>query len=369
MATEYRGRRGGRTGVAARLMCGIAFAALMGFALPTASAQDAKDRASGLSPVAQAQSRDFDIPAQPLTSALTAFGDQAGLQVTADTAIVSGRTAPAVSGRMTQEEALRRLMAGSGIAWRYVDAGTVALERATANGDSGATPLDPITVEGKTESAYGPVEGYRAERSASATKTDTPIRDIPNSIQVIPRQIIVDQQAIGLEEVLDNAAGVTFLGNESNRQLDVAIRGFSNASILRNGFNLFGIASTPAEVEVANLERVEVVRGPSVLYGQVEPGGSINLVTKKPLDQPSYSLTFQAGNRGLISPIADVTGPVTEDGSLLYRVVALYRREDSFQDYDESFKRVFVAPSATWRPTPDTDLTVRLEYTKDKDPY
>ena len=346
------------------LLAGMAFAVSAMLGPATAKEGPAPVR------IAQASEIDFAIPAQSLADALVQFSRQTGIQVSSEASVTRDLDSPGVSGRMTAEAALRRLLAGSGISYTFVNDNSVALERSTsATSDSGPIRLDPITVEGRSESAYGPVDGYLAERSATATKTDTPIRDIPNSIQVVPRQVIEDEQAIGLEEVLDNAAGVTYLGNDASRGLNFSVRGFENAPILRDGFNFFGFAATPAEVEVANIERAEVIRGPSVLYGRSEPGGAVNLVTKRPLDEPTYNLEFQAGNRRLVSPIIDLSGPVTEDGELLYRFVGLYRREDSFQDYDESFKRSFVAPSVTWRPTDRTDLTLRLEYTRDKDPY
>lgn len=125
---------------------------------------------------------------------------------------------------------------------------------------------------------------------------------------MIPRQVIEDQQAIGIEEVLENAAGVTFQGNNLGRGLEFSIRGFTGAPILRDGFLLLG--GDVAEPEVANLERVEVLRGPaSVLYGQSEPGGVINLVTKQPLSEPYYNLQLQGGNGDFISPSIDFSGP------------------------------------------------------------
>lgn len=210
---------------------------------------------------------------------------------------------------------------------------------------------------------------YLVPDASTATRTDTPLRDIPNSIQVIPRQVIEDQQATGVEEVLENAAGVTFLGNNDGRQLNFSIRGFQNAPVLRDGFVISGFAS-PAAPEVANLERVEVLRGPaSILYGQAEPGGVVNLVTKQPLSEPYYNIQLQGGNREFISPSLDFSGPLTEDGSLLYRLNALYRTEDSFQDYENNFERFSIAPTLTWRISDRTDLTLNLEYIEDNDPY
>lgn len=188
-----------------------------------------------------------------------------------------------------------------------------------------------------------PEEGYAPSTASVGTRTDSPIRDVPQSIQVIPKQIIEDQQAIGVEEVVENVGGVTFLGNQDSRGLNFSIRGFDNVPVLQNGFRLFGGDSV--EPEVANLERVEVLKGPaSILFGQSEPGGLINLIRKKPLSEPFYKLQIQGGNRGFVSPSVDLSGPLDKDGNLLYRLNALYRREDSFRDYTSSFDRFSSVP-------------------------
>jgi iron complex outermembrane receptor protein len=212
-----------------------------------------------------------------------------------------------------------------------------------------------------------PEDDYYVPDASTATRTDTPLRDIPQSIQAIPEQVIEDQQAIGLEEVVENVGGVTFLGNNDGREFNLAIRGFDNVPILRDGFRRF--SGDSVEPEVANLERVDVLKGPaSVLFGQAEPGGLVNLVTKQPLSDPFYHLQFQVGNRDFISPSIDLSGPLTADGRLLYRLNALYRHQDSFRDYDDSFDRIFVAPTLTWQIGEQTDLTVNLEYIEDDNP-
>ncbi|MEM1242719.1 MAG: TonB-dependent siderophore receptor [Cyanobacteria bacterium P01_H01_bin.26] len=221
-----------------------------------------------------------------------------------------------------------------------------------------------IVVTGEDEDAYFVPD------ASTATRTDTPLRDVPQSIQVIPRQVIEDQQAVGLEDVLENAAGVTFLRNNAGRGLEFSIRGFNNVPVLRDGFLLPSFIGDAAEPEVANLERVEVLRGPaSVLYGQAEPGGVVNLVTKQPLSEPYYNLQFQAGNGEFINPSIDFSGPLTADGRLLYRLNALYRQEDGFRDYDNNFERFFVGPTLTWLISEQTDLTINLEYTDDREPF
>jgi iron complex outermembrane receptor protein len=234
-----------------------------------------------------------------------------------------------------------------------------------------ATPGDPTIPDSVEEIELvvtaEPEEDYYIPDASTATRTDTPILEIPQAVQVIPQEVIEDQQAIGVEEVLENAAGVSFLGNNDGFGLNFSIRGFDNAPILRDGFRLFG--GEGIEPETANLERVEVLRGPaSVLFGQSEPGGVINVVTKQPLSEPFYNVQLQVGNRNFVSPSIDLSGPLTEDGRLLYRLNALYRHQDSFRNFDNSFDRFFIAPILTWQVSDQTDLTVDLEYFSDDDP-
>ncbi|MEM7062492.1 MAG: TonB-dependent siderophore receptor [Cyanobacteria bacterium P01_B01_bin.77] len=215
----------------------------------------------------------------------------------------------------------------------------------------------------------GEQTSYLATDTSTATRTDTPLRDVPQSIQIIPRQVIEDQQATSIEEVLENAAGVIYQGDDEGRGDEFSIRGFAFVPVLRDGFLLPGFSGDAAGAEVANLERVEVLRGPaSVLYGESQPGGVINLVTKRPLSEPYYNLQLQGGNREFISPSIDLSGPLTDDGRLLYRLNALYRQEQGFHDYDNNFERFFIAPTLTWLISDSTDLTVNLEYTEDNEP-
>ncbi|NJK49561.1 AMIN domain-containing protein [Candidatus Gracilibacteria bacterium] len=138
----------------------------------------------------------------------------------------------------------------------------------------------------------GEQDGYRVPDTSTATRTDTPIRDIPQSIQVIPRQVLEDQKTTRLREALRNVSGVSEAFNFGGTTDSFIIRGFAQFNTLRDGFRI-----GQGGRETANLERIEVLKGPaSVLYGNLEPGGVVNLVTKKPLSEPYYFAEFQAGN-------------------------------------------------------------------------
>ncbi len=216
------------------------------------------------------------------------------------------------------------------------------------------------TGEGETE------EDYVVPNVTSATRSDTSILDTPESVQVIPQKVLEDQQIIRLDEALRNVSGVTFGGTDLGRSLQFSIRGFDEAPIIRNGFRQFGADVIP---ETANLERIEVLKGPaSLLFGEIEPGGLINLVTKKPTSEPFYNIETQFGNRSFISPSIDFSGPLTKDGNVLYRLNALYRSSDGIQDVDENIERFYISPVVTWKVGKNTDLNFELEYANDDRP-
>ncbi|MEM8718514.1 MAG: TonB-dependent siderophore receptor [Cyanobacteria bacterium P01_G01_bin.39] len=236
--------------------------------------------------------------------------------------------------------------------------------------DGTTTADDPDDSINVIATGQGAEDEYFVPDASTATRTDTPIRDIPQSIQVIPRQVIEDQQAIELEEVLNNVSGVTTGGTNGGNGESFNIRGFSGAPVLRDGFRQFDGVRDEAFTETANLERVEVLKGPaSILYGEIEPGGVINLVTKKPVEEGSlYKATLQFGDDALVSPSIDFSDSLTADGSLRYRLNALYRHENSFRDFDEDFERFFVAPVISWEIGDRTDITFQLDYTDSKLP-
>lgn len=208
--------------------------------------------------------------------------------------------------------------------------------------------------------------GYIAPNATIGTRTDTPLRDIPQSIQVVPQQVLEDQQVIRLTEALRNVSGVNtddiFAGTIDR----INIRGFQQDVFLRDNFR----QSQFSLRETANLERIEVLKGPaSVLYGNLEPGGVVNLVTKKPLSEPFYSAELLVGSYGFYQPNIDLSGSLDSDKTLLYRLNAVYESNDGFRDFDQNVERVFVAPVLTWQIGKNTDLTLEFDYLNDERPF
>jgi iron complex outermembrane recepter protein len=216
------------------------------------------------------------------------------------------------------------------------------------------------------EKANGPVTGYLASQSATATKTDTPILTTPQSISVITKDQIAAQGAQNLTEALRYTPGVTIESFGANAFFDAfKLRGFDAPRYL-DGLRLPADNTTFAvpRIETYGLERIEVLKGPSsVIYGQTDPGGLLNMVSKRPTDTPHYEIEGSFGSFDRFQGAFDVGGPIDKNGEFLYRVVGLGRDSNSQTDFVQDNK-LFIAPSLTWRPDIDTSLTILSQYQK-----
>jgi iron complex outermembrane receptor protein len=205
------------------------------------------------------QQTNYQIRSQTLDTALVEFSLKSGLQVIADGKLTAGVKSPGVSGRYSPEQALQKLLAGTGVAVQTSRNGTVALKKAAAiEPQSGGTMLKAMTVVGEAvQDPNDPFnESYTVTNSSTATKTDTPIMDTPTSIQVVPRSVMEDQKASTVTEALENVSGVRAqpsLGLVNN----IIIRGFKNQNIYRNG--LKSNDDFPFQFDTANLQSVEVI--------------------------------------------------------------------------------------------------------------
>ncbi|WP_226468217.1 TonB-dependent siderophore receptor [Luteimonas panaciterrae] len=223
-----------------------------------------------------------------------------------------------------------------------------------------AKTLDAVQVRGEAE-------GYTVERTSAGTKTNTPLNEVPQAISVITATQIRDQNAQNLQEVLRYSAGVrTDQYGLDNRGDWFALRGGSSGTTLLDGMRLplTGYYGVIREEPYA-FERIEVMHGPSsVMAGQTAPGGVVNLVHKRPQAEASHEIAVQVGSDERRQIAADLTGPANADGTLLYRLVALARDNETQVEYADDHRR-YIAPSLTWIPNDANTLTVYLEYQKD----
>lgn len=226
-------------------------------------------------------------------------------------------------------------------------------------------PAQPVPAQ-LLERGTGPVVGYSARQSVTATKTDTPLLETPQSVSVVTKDQIKDQGAQSVQDALRYTPGVALQGYGANAFFDgVKLRGFDAPRYL-DGLRLPTDSSTFAmpKIEPYGLERVEVLRGPSSgLYGQSDPGGLINMVSKRPTATPHYDFETTFGNFNYKQGAFDIGGPIDKNGEFLYRIVGLGRLADTQTDFVQDNK-VFISPSFTWRPTMDTSFTILSQYQK-----
>ncbi|KQP77771.1 TonB-dependent receptor [Methylobacterium sp. Leaf113] len=193
----------------------------------------------------------------------------------------------------------------------------------------------------------------------SATRTDTPLREVPQTVVVVPNQVLEDAAATRVDTALD-LAGVGRANNFAGLGLtEFTIRGFATGEYYRNGFPINrGFPNSP---DVASIERIEVLKGPSAfLYGRGDPGGTFNIVTKQPLAERSFAIGTQYGSYNLKRSTFDATGALDEDGKVLARITGAVEDNGSFRDFVRG-DRYYLAPVIAWKPTADTTVTLEGE--------
>ncbi|MEO7425384.1 MAG: TonB-dependent siderophore receptor [Fibrobacteria bacterium] len=206
-------------------------------------------------------------------------------------------------------------------------------------------PLEKVQVLGKRRPSY------KAETSSAASKTAIPLKDMPQSVSTVTKELMLDKQAFRINDIIKNVSGVS-LNNFENR---FTLRGIAgNSYYLINGMRVSGRSfSSPL---ITNLEKVEVVKGPaSALYGNTEPGGTINNVTKKPSETGKRTVAVSSGSFQTSRINTDFTGPLNQDKTLLYRLNVAYQNTATFRDLQERAD-MLIAPSISYRPTSNTTL-------------
>lgn len=200
---------------------------------------------------------------------------------------------------------------------------------------------------------------YKSDYTFGATKTATYLKDVPQAVSIVTKELMADRQVTKAWEVTKMMSGVNRYSNYN----DIVIRGFrsgENQPRLINGLRAaFGYFDQPV---TANLERVEVIKGPaSALFGNAVPGGTINFVTKKPLAEKRSGLSFSAGSFNNLRAAADFTGPLAKDSTILFRLNAAYANAETFRDlqFSENF---MLAPSFSFMPSQKTSINVDLVF-------
>lgn len=299
--------------------------------------------------VAQAQEQqsaqfNFALAAKPLPQALSDFSRVTGLSVIYTDEAPYGLNAPAVSGQMSATQALQGLLGGSGFTFRQIDARTLALEPVPSDG---ALNLGATTISAVAEPADS--TSYQPPPTSSVMRSRGLLLETPQTVNVVPAQVLRDQQPRNLDDALANISGITQANTLGSTQDAVMLRGFGdnrNGSIMRDGMPI-----VQGRALNATAERVEVLKGPSsLLYGIQDPGGVVNIVSKKPQLVQSTSLTvrgstFGNGKNGSGGNL-DTTGPIGDSG-LAYRLIVDHEDEDYWRNFG-THRESMIAPSLAW---------------------
>jgi iron complex outermembrane receptor protein len=319
----------------------------------------------------------YEIPPGSVADALNLLADESGAHLVYDAAITRHVRTLGVSGKRTLEEALRELLTGTGLAYEIDVAGnrvTIVLAQAggtmsDASGpmaeqlppiDIGATPAQPREGAGQppiTKTTAGPVRGYQA-LTARPTRMDTPIRQLPLSVQVVPRKLIDDQSALSQSEAFTNISGVQPLNPFMNGQSSLNVRGMTADRYTDGLSNYYDFGARDLLV---NVERIEVLKGPiSILFqgGPGSIGGVVNVVSKLPTPDRFAEAGVRAGGYSFVSPYVDINQPLTENKSVLFRFTGQFESRD-FNVETVHRQSYTINPTLTLTNNAGTSLTVQ----------
>jgi iron complex outermembrane recepter protein len=322
---------------------------------------------------AAAQARSYSIPPGPLEDTLNRFGREAGILLSFTPETTAGLRSPGLQGSYSVQAGLDTLLVGSGLQATRQPNGSYVLNKVqagTAVTGEAKLPVVTVTASAEQETAWGPVNGYVAKRSATATKTDTPIIETPQSITVVTRDQMTEQNVQSVSDALRYSAGVLAEANGPDPRADnIVVRGFDTGGrdTYRDGLRSYAFNNQGGTVyETYGLERIEVLRGPSsILYGQGGAGGLVNLISKRPTAEPIHELQIQVGENNRTQLAGDFAGKLTEDGEWTYRLTSLLRDSDTFIDHVKD-DRQYIAPALTWTPDADTSFTLLMEYQRNQ---
>lgn len=301
-------------------------------------------------------SRHYDLAGGPLDDSLNRFAQVAGISLPFDPALVQGKRAPALRGDYGVHEGLNRLLADSGLAAIRTASGNYLLVARTRDSDAlelGATTISGLSLGAATENSGS----YTTGVMQTATKLPLSLRETPQSVTVITRQRMDDQAMRSLDDVVQATPGLRMSAARPANS-EFFARGFPITNIMFDGLPTTYNADWVATADLAPYDRVEVVRGATgMMQGAGNPSAAINMVRKRPTKEFQASITGSAGSWDNYRSELDVSGPVTDSGSVRGRFVGAYHGKDSYQDYAGRERGVFYGVTE-FDLTDSTTLTV-----------
>jgi catecholate siderophore receptor len=306
--------------------------------------------------------RDFDIAPQPLAAALALFGQQSGFRIAADAELVRDASTRGVQGRLPVEQALRRLLEGTGLTYAAPVGTTVALHKGT----DVATQLAPIQVIGqRTPDANpyaDPAAPYKVDRLSSAKFTE-PVLNTPRSVTVLTKEVLDDQKSTTLREIGRSTAGVTLGTGEGGNAFGdrFFIRGFD----ARNDIFVDGVRDPGVSIrENYNTEQVEILRGPASSFaGRGTSGGAINIVTKQATTADFYKADATYGITDHTKRATFDVNQVIAPGLLDARVTGMVQNAGVAGRYSTTDNRRGIAGALLFTPTDRIKVVADYSFT------
>lgn len=319
------------------------------------------------------EAANINIGVEPLDEALNNLAKQTGVQIIFASELAANKKSTPFKGELTASEALAKLLTDTDLIAQAQGKNTFTIVRKTVQKDAEPTELPEISVKAtvEQESAYGPVKGYVAKRSATGTKTDTPLIETTRSISVITSDQMDAQQVRTMQDALAYTAGIVArTGPSAVDNSGILIRGFSGFTgdfYYRDGLRVETNGWwNRTGTEPYGLERVEVLRGPaSILYGQGQPNGTVNMVSKRPTDAPLHEISIQLGSFDRKQIMGDFGGKLDDEGVWSYRLTGLARDSSTQIDFSED-NRYYLAGSISYTPSESTKLILRTEVQKNE---
>lgn len=230
--------------------------------------------------------------------------------------------------------------------------------------EAASVDLPTLNIQGTAQNSEG---SYQQPRSASATKTDTDLHEVPQSVSVVPAQVLEDTNVTRLQDALDYGGGIGRANNFGGQGLTTyTVRGFTTGEFYRNGFPVNrGYPNAP---DANTIDHIDILRGPAAtLYGRSDPGGTFNVVTKQPQAERKTTIGGQMDDQGMYRGTLDTTGALDSGNTLLYRLNMLGEGGDSFRDNVET-ERYDLAPVIQWQATDATRITFEGDYMRNNHP-
>ena len=305
-------------------------------------------------PASAQEQRTYDIAAQPLGTALIEFSRQSNVRVMIDPAIVDGRQAPALRGVFSVDAGIGRLLEGSGLTHTMTPSGAILVQDPNS-----PTPVRASDVEdGRDTVTIIGTYSHLADQNSTGTRMNADPMTLPMAVSTVDKGLIEKQQALTTGDIVANVSGASPLGVSGA----FIMRGFSSGT-MRNG-NLSADQNSQ-DLPILAIERVEVVKGPEAIIAGVTAGygGVVNVITKVPEDASGGQVTATAGSRGYYDLGTDLNYALTEDRSVLGRlIVSTQNSDETIAGFDGNSSDYF-APSLTWKLRDwGTEITAQYEH-------